>query len=385
MSRPDVSAAIPARQRVDGWTPDRQRAFLDFLADGLTVEAACRGVGLTHQSAYALRKRACGAGFSLGWEAAQIHARARLAAVAYSRALDGYTETTTRPDGSVVARHKFDNRLLMAQLSRLDRLADAAGGEGAAVTRHLADNFEEFCDLIEFGRTSDVMAFAALAVRDPVPPEFAAVARLREAERYMRDDEMPDDDEDCDRPDGDSPDTSDLVVAERQGWSAAQWARALDAGLVELRHPGPDLTNPQLPQLDAPSASPPSASRRRARRTPAPAAPPRAAARRRARRAPEREAESDEAAGRYFVWIFPDDPDAIVYTAFPPRAGFDGLQHGVYPSAGYWRVASPEEADRVRAACARQVEAQRRDEARLRDEVLELDPEPAPGDGAPLW
>lgn len=52
--------------RRDGWTAQRQRAFLEALAEGHSVEDACRIVGMTHQSAYALRRRAAGAAFALG-------------------------------------------------------------------------------------------------------------------------------------------------------------------------------------------------------------------------------------------------------------------------------------------------------------------------------
>lgn len=58
------------RERADGWTVDRQRAFLTAIADGHTLDAACRHVGMTHQAAYAFRNRAAGASFALGWQAA---------------------------------------------------------------------------------------------------------------------------------------------------------------------------------------------------------------------------------------------------------------------------------------------------------------------------
>lgn len=74
---PNPAGAPVRAPRHDGWTPDRQRAFLSAIADGLTVERACRLVGLTVSSAYALRQRAAGAGFALGWRAANLLARDR--------------------------------------------------------------------------------------------------------------------------------------------------------------------------------------------------------------------------------------------------------------------------------------------------------------------
>jgi hypothetical protein len=69
---PDPAGFAPALDaagrglRHDGWTPERQHAFLSALAEGQTVERACRLVGLTVSSAYALRRRAAGAAFALG-------------------------------------------------------------------------------------------------------------------------------------------------------------------------------------------------------------------------------------------------------------------------------------------------------------------------------
>lgn len=43
--------------RHDGWTPARRRQFLEALAAGLDVRRACGAVGLSRESAYALRRR----------------------------------------------------------------------------------------------------------------------------------------------------------------------------------------------------------------------------------------------------------------------------------------------------------------------------------------
>ncbi|MCB1719955.1 MAG: hypothetical protein KDK05_32950, partial [Candidatus Competibacteraceae bacterium] len=43
--------------RHDGWTPARQAAFLRELAASHCVSAAARAVGMSRQSAYALRAR----------------------------------------------------------------------------------------------------------------------------------------------------------------------------------------------------------------------------------------------------------------------------------------------------------------------------------------
>lgn len=63
--RPDddhlMQHAVPGGKpayRVDGWTPFRQKVFLESLARGDTIHMACAGVGLSVASAYALKARA---------------------------------------------------------------------------------------------------------------------------------------------------------------------------------------------------------------------------------------------------------------------------------------------------------------------------------------
>ncbi len=55
-------APSTARQRVstprhDGWTPERQRIFLEYIADGHTVRTASFAASMSHQSAYQFRRR----------------------------------------------------------------------------------------------------------------------------------------------------------------------------------------------------------------------------------------------------------------------------------------------------------------------------------------
>lgn len=148
----DVAAATPtpaptSASRADGWTPARQRLFLEAVAAGHTVIDACALVGLSYQSAYAFRRRSSGAAFALGWQAAQLLARQHLADTLYVRVIEGQCDTITRPDGSTWQRHRFDNRLAATMLARLDRLADAVASEGAhAAARTVADRFDRFLD-----------------------------------------------------------------------------------------------------------------------------------------------------------------------------------------------------------------------------------------------
>ena len=68
------NTGTPTRQpRCDGWTPARQRAFLDLLLDGVDVRRAAAQLGMSRRSVYHLRKR--DRAFADRWDAALIEAR----------------------------------------------------------------------------------------------------------------------------------------------------------------------------------------------------------------------------------------------------------------------------------------------------------------------
>ena len=140
-SRPDRAS------RADGWTPERIRTFLEVLAQCGVVSDAARAAGKTARSAYNLRNSAKGRAFDVAWRAALLQARRLLADEIMSRALNGCVEVIVR-DGEVWGeRHRYDNRLSMAVLTRLDALAkeDHLHDMVPAV---LANAFEEFVDIV---------------------------------------------------------------------------------------------------------------------------------------------------------------------------------------------------------------------------------------------
>lgn len=136
--------------RVDGWSPARQRRFLEVLAATGVIRLACEAVRITARSAYTLRIRRDGAAFRLGWDAAILIARARLADDLLARAITGSEETIRRdPDNHEVTRHRHDNRLAMSMLSRLDRMADCpTEGSDAALARVVAQDFAAYLDML---------------------------------------------------------------------------------------------------------------------------------------------------------------------------------------------------------------------------------------------
>ncbi|MBV9528284.1 hypothetical protein [Sphingomonas sp.] len=58
------------RTRKDGWTPERQLAFLAALTATRNVTAAARAAGISRKSAYRLRSRPPGALFAHLWDKA---------------------------------------------------------------------------------------------------------------------------------------------------------------------------------------------------------------------------------------------------------------------------------------------------------------------------
>jgi hypothetical protein len=114
---PDRLAFTPVASgspRHDGWTPERQRAFIAQLVETGGVAAAARAVGMTRQSAVRLRKRADAEGFARAWDNALCEGRDRNLDLAIERGRDGYWVPVTRKGRVVGRRHRFDNRLLFA-------------------------------------------------------------------------------------------------------------------------------------------------------------------------------------------------------------------------------------------------------------------------------
>lgn len=75
--------------RRNGWTADRQRAFLCALAETGSVSVACKAAGITARSAYRLRADPRGAPFAAAWNRAIYVATHALVAAAFERATKG--------------------------------------------------------------------------------------------------------------------------------------------------------------------------------------------------------------------------------------------------------------------------------------------------------
>jgi hypothetical protein len=108
--------------RHDGWTGEKMATFCETLADTAVVAEACDEAGMSPSGAYAARRR--NPVFAAAWDAALTIARERLADTLLARSMEGNVEQIYKDGELVGERHVLDNRLGLAILRRLDRLAD---------------------------------------------------------------------------------------------------------------------------------------------------------------------------------------------------------------------------------------------------------------------
>jgi hypothetical protein len=118
---------------------------------------------MSPKSAYNRRNSAAGHAFALGWDAAILLSRAATADDVASRSRHGVIDRIYRNGELVAERHRYDNRLTMAHLARLDRLA--AESAHRPEVHAAAAEFDLYLDLLPEGNAG---ARRFLAVRFPL-------------------------------------------------------------------------------------------------------------------------------------------------------------------------------------------------------------------------
>ncbi len=106
------------RKKKGGWTPAKQRAFIDELGATCNISAALRKVRMSDSGLRALRRRS--AEFRALWAEALREGYARLELVMLERMMNGTVKTVTRADGSVDKTHEYPNHIAL-QLLRLHK------------------------------------------------------------------------------------------------------------------------------------------------------------------------------------------------------------------------------------------------------------------------
>ena len=163
----DIPAESPAEAERRLFTRPVQVAFLEALATSGAVRSAAASAGVSYRTAY--RERRSSPAFRRAWDAALLAARAMSEDVLACRAIEGVEEEVWYHGEVVATRRRYDARLLLAHLARLDKLTEDAR------TRAFADDYEGALE-----------RFAA-GIDDPAPVcgqcgEALPVAVLRQAQ-----------------------------------------------------------------------------------------------------------------------------------------------------------------------------------------------------------
>lgn len=118
-------APVPVKPRHDGWTPERQKAFVAALADTGCVSIACRMVNMSQRSFYQLRRQPGATSFRAAAEAAQTLGLQVIKDEAFDRALNGELIPVFVGGKLMGFRRRKNDRLLMFILRHYG--TDAAG------------------------------------------------------------------------------------------------------------------------------------------------------------------------------------------------------------------------------------------------------------------
>jgi 3-hydroxyacyl-CoA dehydrogenase len=138
---------VPLRYRTDGWTPAKQREFVEALRDTGVIRQALAKVGLSEQGLGRLRRRPEARAFDLACVAAQrLGVRGRLVSTAYERAIEGSLKGRYYHGELVSEERVYNDRLLMFLIGKLGPLLEPAG-ESARVEK----DWEGWMEAIETG------------------------------------------------------------------------------------------------------------------------------------------------------------------------------------------------------------------------------------------
>jgi hypothetical protein len=116
-SPPDFNPVPLKYYRHDGWTPERQRAFIEALARCGSVPNAARSVGMGAGRIYDLRNHEGAEEFRAAWDDAIRKATGKIHDVLVDHAVNGAPEPIMYGGEQVGEFRRFDHRLMMWLLS----------------------------------------------------------------------------------------------------------------------------------------------------------------------------------------------------------------------------------------------------------------------------
>lgn len=140
---------VPVRHRVDGWTPERQRAYVEHLAETLCPETAAALVGMSAESVRRLRRRPGAEGFNAACDAALrkgLAERGRAALI--DEAVNGRLVRRFY-HGELISEERIRSpRLLLALIEKAESLF---AGPGAAESEAIAADWHRSMERLESG------------------------------------------------------------------------------------------------------------------------------------------------------------------------------------------------------------------------------------------
>jgi hypothetical protein len=202
---------VRRRPRYDGWTEEKQRRFIEVLADTGIVSAAAKAVGMSRESAGRLRRSPDGAAFSRAWDAARHHSGSVLEDIAFERAIEGVEHNVYDETGEVVCTKRvYNDRLLTFLLGALKPE--------------------------RYGRAANSNAQPAAAPAEAAPPETILIDSLRAMEpqlpappeKLLGEEILADELEIAEIADGTLPDFLSEQRPAQTAWQA--WAAQLECG-----------------------------------------------------------------------------------------------------------------------------------------------------------
>jgi hypothetical protein len=113
--RNETSSFTPValRARHDGFTPERQVAFIEALAASGSIRHASKSAGISRDAAYQLRRKAGAENFAEAWDAALRIAVQTIADNVMEQAVSGEVVRQYYKGEVIGERVKFDTRLQM--------------------------------------------------------------------------------------------------------------------------------------------------------------------------------------------------------------------------------------------------------------------------------
>lgn len=183
----------PGAARADRWTQVKMALFLRELGASHSVSAAAKAVGMSRQSAYALRARLKGEPFDIAWETAFQHGYDALHQAALERALHGIEQQVWFKGEVVGTRRHFDERLTCFLLAMRNNQGAQQLSRYRAAADYWSERWDRLLDQVEHGEVhwSEVVDPTLDGKARASAQESLDASGSRRSDRYTAPDPLP--------------------------------------------------------------------------------------------------------------------------------------------------------------------------------------------------